>query len=369
MAIPQASGTFFDGQTARPHAVTLRLTDRLEISGGDITASWDLGAIVAGETPPPLTRLARVGEAARVEFVDEDFARAVAALCPDLHRAETSDAGGRLRLVLWSIAAGISVLLVAIFGVPALAVRLAPMVPDAIESRLGAAVDGQIVSLLGDPPACSDAPAQAILDRLVARMIQGRGLPADLRLTVRRHSMANALTLPGGRVIVLSNLIAQARSADEFAAVLAHEFGHVAVRDPTRSLIQASGSSFLLSLVLGDLTGSTIIIGVGQAALSAGYSRDAERAADDYAVATMEAAGGDGTALATILERIAKDDAVDGGKRNLSSFMRSHPFTTERAARIRALANPAFVGRSILGEEDWAVLKRICTGAAPASTL
>ena len=367
MAASQASGTYFDGLTARPHPVTLRLTDRLEIVGRDISVAWDLADIVAGETPPPLMRLSVVGESARIEFTDEVFARAVFVLCPDLYRPEARDAGGRWRLVLWSVAAGLSVLLVAIYGVPALAVRLAPLVPDAIESRLGAAVDGQIVNILGDPPACNDAPAQAVLDRLVARMIQGRGLPSDLRLTVRRHAMANALTLPGGRVIVLSNLIAQAQNADEFAAILAHEFGHVVARDPTRSLIQATGSSFLLSLVLGDLTGSTIIVAFGQAAVSAGYSRDAERTADDYAVTMMEAAGGDAFALATMLERIAKDGAKDGSKRNLTNFLRSHPFTAERAARIRALASPGSAGRRILPDEDWAVLKRICTKAAPAT--
>ncbi|HEX8416104.1 MAG TPA: M48 family metallopeptidase [Methylobacterium sp.] len=352
----EAVGTYFDGLSARPHPVSLRLTDRLAITGRDLRLDWDLATIAASETPPPITRIGVVGSAARVEFADEALAAGLAARCPDLHRAEAND-GGRWRIALWSMAAGCSVLLLAVFGAPALAVRMAPLVPAGIEARLAAAVDGQILRLLGDPPECRDAPARAVLDRLVARMIEGHDLPAAIQLGVRRHAMANALTLPGGRVIVLSELIAKARNPDEFAAVLAHEFGHVAVRDPMRSLLQASGTSFLLSLVLGDLTGSTVIVGIGQAVISAGYSRDAERAADAYAVGMMTRAGGDGAALATILERIAKDDDTGGG------LLRSHPFTTERAGRIRALAGTDSAGRRILAETDWAVLKGICRGS------
>ena len=125
---------------------------------------------------------------------------------------------------------------------------------------------------------------------MVAALARTGSLPSDLRVSVRRSKTENALTLPGARVVVLSGLIAKARGPDEFAGVLAHEFGHVSVRDPTRALIQASGTSFLLSYLLGDLTGSTVLVALGQAVLSADYSRDAERAADAYPTAFDDAA-------------------------------------------------------------------------------
>lgn len=352
-----AQGRYFDGASARPHPVTVRLTDRLAVTGPGIDRDWNLLDLRAAETVPPLMRVGAAGEAARVEFSDAALAAALAARCPDLHRRESR--GGTLRIVLWSFAAGLSVLLVAAFGVPVLAHLAVPLVPDAAESRLGRAVESQVVRILSDPPLCAEPASRAVLDALVGRLAgAATDLPPDLAVSVRRHGLANALTLPGARVVVLSDLIAKARSADEFAGVLAHEFGHVAVRDPTRSLIQASAASFLLSLVLGDLTGSTVIVAVGQAALSAGYSREAERAADAYAVALMARAGGNGAALADILDRIAKDEAGD------LDFLRSHPFTRERAAAIRALAGPEAAGRSILSEADWASLRGIC-GAEP----
>lgn len=356
METPTAEGRYFDGSSARAHPVRLSITDRLEIVGPDLRLAWEMFELVAGETVRPLMRVGPAGSAARVEFSDEGFADSLAARCPDLHRTGSGDAGGVLRLVLWSLAAGISVILLAIYGVPAVAVRLAPLIPAGIEARVGTAVDGQIGRILGDPPTCDDAPARAVLDRLIARMTGEGALPAEISIVVRKHIVANALTLPGGRIVVLSDLIERSATPDEFAGVLAHEFGHVAARDPMRALLAASGSSFLLSLVLGDLTGSTIIVALGQAAISAGYSREAENAADAYAVEMMRRSGGDPAALATILERIAKDDDRGG----FVNFLRSHPFTRERAERIRASAGPDTAGRRILDEAEWSTLKGIC---------
>ena len=355
-----ASGRWFDGRSAAPHDVTLRLGDRLEITGPGVHRDWNLDDLRAREAQAPLLRLGIAGDPGQVEVVDATFAAILAVRCPDLRkRADT--AGGTWRLVFGSLAAGVAILLAVAFGLPVAAGFLAPLVPEGVEARLGTAVEGQVLDLMGAPPACADPAGRAVLDRLVARLAAGRGLPSDLVVTVRRHDTANALTLPGARVVVLSGLIAKAHSADEFAGVLAHELGHVALRDPTRALIQASGTSFLLSLVLGDLTGSTVIVALGQAALSAGYSRDAERAADAYSVATMLAAGGDAAALATMLERIAKDDAETD-----PDFLRTHPFTRERAAAIRAQAGAAASGRHILSEAEWGQLRRICPGATAA---
>ncbi|RVU21565.1 M48 family metallopeptidase [Methylobacterium oryzihabitans] len=359
----EAEGRYFDGTSARPHPVSLRLDDRLRIDGSDLTRDWNPLDLRAGDSVPPLMRVGPAGAAERVEFSDAALAAALAQRSPDLHRRE--EAGSVLRLVLWSVAAGVSVLLVALFGVPHLARVLAPLVPDAVESRLGAAVEPQVLRLLGNPPACAEPAGRAALDRLVARLVAaapaGGALPADLAVGVRRHGMANALALPGARVILLSNLIARATSPDEVAAILAHELGHVGVRDPTRSLIRSSGTSFLLSLVLGDLTGSTIVVAVGEALLSAGYSRDAERAADAYAVDLMGRAGGNGAALADILERIAGDDKESGSL----DWLRSHPVTRERAAAIRAQAGPEAPARRIMPPEEWAALKGICPTSEP----
>lgn len=373
MEARSTAGTFFDGLSARPRPVTLRLTHRLEILGDGVRCDWSLLDLRRCEAAPPLTRILHAAGPESVEFADADFAHVLDMRCPDLGRTE----GGRglTRLVLWSIAAGVSVLLTAVYGVPAASGIIAPLVPKALEAQLGRSVDGQIVGLLGKPPLCEAPEARAVLDRLTARLAEGMALPVAPQVSVRRHAVANALALPGGRVILLSNILDKALNGDELAGILAHEFGHLAARDPMRAVITAGGTSFLLSLVLGDLTGSTVLVAVGQAAISAGYSREAERAADAFAVAAVGRAGGDGRALAAILERIT--DAEDE-RPGATSFLRSHPFTAERAARIRALAGERPAGAGILSATEWRQLKAICppktkpadgTRPAPSETL
>src|SRR5215467_11439008 len=58
--------------------------------------------------------------------------------------------------------------------------------------------------------------------------------PVELRVQFFLSDLpvANALSLPGGRVYVSRKLVAMARSEDELAGVLGHELGHVLSRQP-----------------------------------------------------------------------------------------------------------------------------------------
>ena len=47
---------------------------------------------------------------------------------------------------------------------------------------------------------------------------------------------------------------------DEIAGVLAHELGHLKHRDNMRGLIYNGGTSFLIGLLFGDITGSSALI-------------------------------------------------------------------------------------------------------------
>ncbi|KQP04175.1 peptidase M48 [Methylobacterium sp. Leaf99] len=353
-APPTARGAYFDGFEARAHPVTLHLSDHLEIVGPDLYLRWNPVDLVADDASAPLLRVGPRFKQDRVEIQDPAFGAALTARCPGLRRGATTVKGAGLRLVVWSVAAAIVAFAMALYGIPALASRLAPLVPFFIEAQLGEAVDRHVRYLLDYPPPCDDRSGRASLDRLVARLARDGGLPEGVQISVRQHDSANAFALPGRRVILLSALIDAARTPDELAAVLAHEFGHVSVQDPMRAVIAASGTSILLSLVIGDLSGSTVLIGLGQATLAAGYSRDAESAADAYAVRLLQRAGGDASALATILERL--DGEADS---SALGILRSHPFVNERAHAIRALAGQA-PSAGLLSDEEWKALKSIC---------
>src|SRR5262249_2638374 len=162
--------------------------------------------------------------------------------------------------VFWSVAATVSLLLMAVFGVPEIATRLTPYVPYAAEQRLGAAVDGQGRSMLDTNRAgarfeCGNAeagrPARVAFGQPVAELDHAAGLPTPPRIAVLRKSDANAVALPGGLIYVFYGLIEKSENPDELAGVIAHELGHVAHRDGTRSVLQNAGTSFLIGMLLG----------------------------------------------------------------------------------------------------------------------
>ena len=115
-------------------------------------------------------------------------------------------------------------------------------------------------------------------------------------------------------------------------ACIAHEIGHVAHRDGTRSILQSAGLSFLFGMLLGDFVGGSAVVIGARAVLQSSYSRDVEAAADRYGVELMGRAGGDPRALGAMLDRIA--GAIHPGMEILSD----HPDTQARVAVINSPA-------------------------------
>jgi hypothetical protein len=99
---------------------------------------WSYAELRRMSSPEGVVRLGRSGETllARLEIRDAVLAGAIE------ERAETLDRGGaverrlRRKVVALSLAAGASLILTAIFGVPVLASRIIPFVPLAAERKL-----------------------------------------------------------------------------------------------------------------------------------------------------------------------------------------------------------------------------------------
>ena len=64
------------------------------------------------------------------------------------------------------------------------------------------------------------------------------------------------------------------------------------LRDGLRRLVRDGGTSFLVGLMFGDVTGSGAVFMTGRSVLSASYTRDDETGADRFAVSVMHAWSG-----------------------------------------------------------------------------
>jgi Zn-dependent protease with chaperone function len=363
------AGIYFDGLTSARHAVTVEAApEALRIRGvdGAAIAEWPYGDLRAQSAPADVLRLGRAGSStlARLEIREPALIAEIDRLADTLDRSGTTERRVRTRVIAWSLAAMVSLVLVAIFGVPALSDRIAPLIPLSLEHRLGLAMDQQVRAMLdnrkSDKPfecglADAEKPGRSALKALVGRLEGAAALPIPLNTVVVRRPEANAIALPGGHIYVFEGLVTRSRSPDELAGVIAHEIGHVAHRDGTRSLLQSAGLSFLFGMLLGDFTGGGMVVIAARTVVQSAYSREVEAAADLYGVGLMTKVGGDARAFATILDRIA--GAIEPGV----TIIANHPQTRDRVAAIMAAAaaqpsNP----QPLLASPGWAALKRIC---------
>jgi hypothetical protein len=259
--MPGGSAIYFDGTSSRRHAVTLGFTDRLEINADDRTLAVSSYADIR-RADSPSGRLSvtclTAPALARLEIRDPAVAAELTSRCTRLDE-DFPDRRGIARIVGWSIAAAISIVGVIWFGVPLAADRLTPLVPQALERRLGAVADRQIRTLFGGK-VCDNAAGQAAFTKLVNALREAAGLDPSIQAAVLATPVPNAFALPGGKVYLFNGLLARAQNPDEIAGVLAHELGHLRHRDNTRNLIHNGGTSFLIGLLFGDITGSSALI-------------------------------------------------------------------------------------------------------------
>lgn len=255
------------------------------------------------------------------------------------------------RIGLWPAVGGFAALsalvLLGLWMAPAVVAR---MIPRSAEARLGQLMVGDFGGRT-----CSTPEGDAAIAALKARL--GKDLPAaDVRVV--DVGMVNAVALPGGHILIFRGLLAEAKSPDEVAGVLAHEMGHVEHRHVMQALVRQAG----LSVVLGGLDGN--VGGYTNALLAASYSRSAEAEADGYAIDTMTQAQVSPMGAAGFFQRMAKMEGKAEGAAALMGYMASHPTSSEREKRFAASAK----GKPVpaLNAAQWQALRDICRGRPKA---
>ena len=358
----RSEATFFDGITPEPRPVQLGIDEpaqALWIDGAGPRLSWPFRDI--RQVPDQAG-----GDIMVLRLKDDPVTRLVlpdqslASRLPYRHRR--APVTNRGRIAGWAVAALASVALI-IFGlVPLMADQLARFIPPEGERALGEVTLEQIRGAL-DPGApgpvafCDDPAGLAALNTIRDRLAEGAELPQELSVHVLDHEMVNAFALPGGFVVLFRGLIEEAGSAEEIAAVLAHEVGHVVSRDPTRHALRSAGSIGVLGLIFGDFAGGAAVLFLANQLIEAQYSQAAEIGADAYAHDMLANAGIAPDALGAMFERFR--DMGGEPPRIMSHFM-SHPELDDRIVAADEATPDGFEPRPLLSPDAFRDLKRIC---------
>lgn len=357
------SGQYFSGRLAVGEDVRIRLgADGLEVivPGGPAQESWPYDALRLVDRNHLDERicLARdVGSGARLDILAPQALAALYERAPRLRPPGPFQRQTLRFVAIW--AAGLGALAVAVlFGISLLTSGIASLVSPHWEESVGSEVVESLGGLLAregeEARFCESRPARRALDRLTARLMQGRELPYDLKVRILDVSLVNALAVPGGNVVLLRGLIDEAQSPDEVAGVLAHELGHVIERHPLEGWIRAAGVAALFDLFAGASGGATAITGISESLIILSHSRQDERAADLLALDMLGLVGLRRDGIATFFERLSKEVAYDG---EVPDYFSTHPTHGDRAAAARAGGDG---GGSAMSTGEWEAVQAIC---------
>jgi predicted Zn-dependent protease len=295
---------------------------------------------------------------ARLEIRDPALAAELERRCSAID-ADLPGTKGTAVIVAWSVAALASIVLMVIYIVPLAADRLTPLVPYAMEKRIGEVADRQVKTIFSGKQ-CENPDGVNAFNKLVEMLRKAGDLDATADAAVISNDIANAIALPGGKIYVFEGLLAKAENVDELAGVLAHELGHVKNRDGLRNLIYNGGTSFLIGLLFGDVTGSGAIIFASQELFQASHSREAERTADAMTIDIMRKLGRSPKPMGEFLLRVTGKEKGKG-----LALISSHPLSEDRLARMSQQDAPPSAP-PLLSAQEWTALKAICK--APAKT-
>lgn len=357
----ETQGTYFDGKTARDHAVRVTFANgQLSFfSEGSAPQMWPLAAIRAvepysGHGPLRLTHLDRAGE--RLILPAGEFAESLVAQAASLRPPPASHTFGRI--AAWTIAG-----LAAIAGIGWLTLEFAPshvaaMLPTSFTNRMGKDIEQMLVE---KAKVCNSPAGQAALSVMVGKLLAADPSLPPLTIQVYDMPLVNAFTVAGGRVVLTRGLITEAKSADEVAGVLAHEIGHATLLHPEAQLVRILGLDLVMKVFSGGASGNTAASIAGLAALLRS-SRGAERDADSYARKLMLDAKLDPAGLRSFFEALLKKEGGEsqgtalGG---IGNVFATHPGLEERIHEFQP--PPAgTVFTPVLEPAQWTALRDIC---------
>ncbi|HYD81040.1 MAG TPA: M48 family metallopeptidase [Paucimonas sp.] len=317
---------YFDGATSRRHRVELSVQAGVAAISGDVQRQAALSELRVSERGRNAPRKVTFPDGAYLEVLDN---AALSALL-----AET---GHRDSFVVrmqqsWRLTAAALALTIAVLalgylhGLPALSRAIAFSLPAKAEQAIG----GEVLEFLDKhllAPTALDAARRTAIETRFRALVPPRADAPPYELVFRKSKIGpNAFALPSGQIVLTDEIVTLLGDDDAVMGVLAHELGHLHERHLLRRMIESTAIGIAATALLGDV--SAVIANIPTLMLDLKYSRDAEREADDYAVAMLRANAIPETKLALVFEKL-------GGKSGEPPpYLSSHPLSSERIARI-----------------------------------
>lgn len=174
-----------------------------------------------------------------------------------------------------------------------------------------------------------------------------------VRVHVFKDKMINAFALPGGHIVVNTELIKYCDNPEMLAGVMAHEMAHIELDHVSRKLAREIGLSTIIA-VSGGGDNVGVLKQVLYTLSSRGFDRKLETEADDQAVLYMQNAKADPHQLAMFLKKLS---TTSPDFPEALQWMSTHPDTKERVANIHKRSGAILSQAPLLDSTNWENLK------------
>ena len=256
----------------------------------------------------------------------------------------------RRRLALRSAAAVATASLVTYAAVGGEAVRAAAATAanaiSAADKAQGAKAHPDLLAEYGGRYSGAQATYVESVGKTIAIQSGLSNARGDFTVTLLNSPVNNAFAIPGGYVYVTRQLTALMNNEAELAGVLGHEVGHVAARHSakrqqaaTRNSILGAVGSILSGVLLGDSSFGRLgqqVFSQGSQLMTLRFSRSQELEADNLGITYLRRAGYDPRAMSTVLESLARQNALEaqlrGSGNAVPEWASTHP---DPASRVR----------------------------------
>lgn len=367
-------GKYFDGKNSKAHKVEVKNNfnglNLRSISGeGEVNRFWPKEGISTesfssgrrimltyGEFPHE--RLELSGEGSEViarSILDQE------SMVKSLQHKITRT--GPIKLVLASLLTLVVVVYGYIFYVsPYVAEQAVKILPKQAEEKIGQVMYNNISDLIN-----IDEEKSTLLDEFYEAC--GFSSEYEISIDYAKDATVNAFAVPGGQIVVFEGLIRETECWDELAALLGHELAHVNQRHSFKQLARAVSSYLVLSVLTGDVAGtSSVVLDYAAQVHELSNSRAHEKEADLVGLEYLKKVRIRPEAMIDLFQRFLdyteEDDLIDMSETAQSGmeYLSTHPLTMNRINYIQEIidGDSGFEYQNVeiqRAEEIWLQLK------------
>ncbi|GBF39447.1 M48 family metallopeptidase [Leptospira johnsonii] len=250
-------------------------------------------------------------------------------------------------------------------------------VPTSYDKKQSEVMSGWVRDYFSE---CSSPSLKSTMKK-ISKKLKDVDDPFDYNIIVIDDEVFNAFAMPGGTIVVFTELLKKTETPEELAGVLAHEMAHIHKRHGVRRQISSAGNVLLLSLGIGSgfegvdmLENMDSLYEVLSVTIyDQKFSREYESEADEVALEKLKKSNLTGEGFLTFFKRIQEeyDAPVEGEEEQetvkVPDFLSSHPATEDRIEYVKnIISHPEYPkGKLGISNKEWNRIRELCSPVKP----